>query len=310
MGLPVRRYHANVAPRFPPPTFAPTTPVSPPLPAPHPPPRSGEPTPYSWPNTNSHFGIIDLATFEKDRFYWYAAWFIARPPTAATVYVFPSTWTSWAPGQKVDVWAYSDGDEVELRVNGASLGRKPMLRYGHVEWDAVPFAPGSLHALAYKNGTSAALAEHWVNTTGAPAALRVSVRDGFGATMVAGCHDVALVMVEVVDAAGLVVDTDATVTFEVLSGPATLAGTANGDPSTLVNNLSPTRPAFHGLALGVLRGGADAGTVTVQASAPGLPPVSLSVCYAGAGSGRGAGAPTAASAAASARVSGHAHSGV
>jgi beta-galactosidase len=66
------------------------------------------------------------------------------------------------------------------------------------------------------------------------------------------------------------------VTFTV-TGPATLAGTGNGDPACLVNNKSPTRPAFHGLVLAVILGGTETGTVTVGASAPGMQPVSLTI---------------------------------
>jgi len=72
---------------------------------------------------------------------------------------------------------------------GASVGRKPVARFAHVEWDAVTFAPGSLYAAGYLNGTSTPVAEQWVNTTGAPAALRISIKDGVGSTLYAGCAD-------------------------------------------------------------------------------------------------------------------------
>lgn len=64
-----------------------------------------------------------------------------------------------------------------------------MARFAHVEWDAVTFAPGSLYAAGYLNGTSTPVAEQWVNTTGAPAALRISIKDGVGSTLYAGCAD-------------------------------------------------------------------------------------------------------------------------
>lgn len=76
-----------------------------------------------------------------------------------------------------------------------------------------------------------------------------------------------VLQVAVVDAAGTVVPTASDVVTFTVSGPATLVGTANGDPSCLVNNLSPSRPAFHGLVLGVLTSGDQTGPVRVGAVA-------------------------------------------
>lgn len=231
----------------------------------------------SLPLTSSHFGIIDLAGFPKDRFFWYKAWFPTRGPAdAPSLYVFPSTWSEqdWKAGQPVDVWAFSDADEVELFLNGASQGRFAMTRYSHLNW-TVPFTPGSLQGVAYRTGSSMPVATFWVNTTGVPAALRLSVQDGFGADgLYAGCNDVALVKVEVVDANGAVVPyADSAVTFSVAAGSpagAEVAGTSNGDPACLVNNVSPTRPAFHGMLMAVVRAGDEAGSLTVTASADGF----------------------------------------
>jgi beta-galactosidase len=237
----------------------------------------GEPTPYAWPNVNSHFGIIDAAGFNKDRYYWYKAHnppvFTPSPPAPPTVlHVFPH-WT-WPAGTSVKVWAFSNAQEVELFVNGVSAGRKPSPTWGHVEWDGVAYAPGAITAVGYVGGVPVATMSR--NTTGAPARLAISVKDGAGASLMAGCDDAALVQVEVLDAAGLLVDAAPVVTFSV-SGPAALAGTANGDPSGHYNNKSPARPAYHGLVMGVVLAGVNPGSVVVRASAPGLPPVSLTI---------------------------------
>jgi len=229
----------------------------------------GEPSPYNWPDVNSHFGIVDLAGFEKDRFYWYQSWFI---PSTTNLYLFPH-W-NWSPGDNVTVWAYSNADEVELFVNGASLGVQPMQTYAHVAWNAT-WEEGSIRAVAYKAGSP--VAEQWRNTTGAPAALVISVKDGVGSTLVAGCADVAYIQVAVVDSNGAVVPTASDLVTFAVSGPGSLVGTANGDPSCLVNNLSSSRPAFHGLVLGVVVTGDEAGLIKVQASAPGLTPVVLTL---------------------------------
>src|SRR6266513_3516589 len=78
----------------------------------------GEPTPYMWPSRSSYFGIVDLAGFPKDPYYMYQSEWTERP----MIHVFPH-W-NWTPGDTIDVWAYTNGDEVELFLNGASLGVK------------------------------------------------------------------------------------------------------------------------------------------------------------------------------------------
>lgn len=233
----------------------------------------GEPTPYRWPNINSHFGIIDMAGFPKDRFYWYQAWFTERNPPV--LHLFPH-W-NWDASFNLPIWVFSNADEVELFVNGVSAGRKAMTQYAHVEWTNVRWASGNIRAVAYAKGSNVVLTETWRNTTGSAAALRISVKDGFGTSLVSGCADVALVQVEVIDSRGALVPVASnTVTFSV-SGPGSIAGTGNGDPSSHVKDTSPTRPAFHGLVLAVIAGGSTAGNVVVSASSPGFQSVSVTI---------------------------------
>ena len=110
---------------------------------------------------------------------------------------------------------------------------------------------------------------------GAPAALRASIKDGVGASgLTSGCDDVALVQVEVVDSAGRVVPTAANnVTFSV-AGPGSYRGGGNGDPACHVSDLSESRPAYHGLVLGVVQSTRTdetaSGSVVVTVSSPGL----------------------------------------
>lgn len=115
----------------------------------------------------------------------------------------------------------------------------------------------------------------WRNTTGPANSLVLSVKDGMSSSLIAGCQDVAYLQVEVVDAQGNVVPTASDLVTFTVSGPVLLAGTANGDPAEHTNNLSPSRPAFHGLVLGVLLAGDEAGAVKVQATAPGLTSATL-----------------------------------
>ena len=223
---------------------------------------------------------MDLMGFDKDRTHWYRAWFPTvnsfpgSLPAPVELHAFPH-W-NWPPGTPVDIWSFSAADSVELIVNGASLGKQKMPKYSHVQWLKVPFVAGSYTTIAY-DASGAVVASKVVNTTGAPAALRASIRDGFGASMLAGCNDFGLVMVEVLDANGLLVpDTSDVVTLSI-SGTATswIEGSGNGDPAGDYNNKLPMHQAYHGLMLGVIGAGNDVGTITVTATAPGLAPSSV-----------------------------------
>jgi beta-galactosidase len=76
----------------------------------------GEPTPYVWPSRSSYFGILDLAGFPKDVYYMYQSEWTNKP----VLHILPH-W-NWKPGQTIDVWAYTNCDEVELFLNGKSVG--------------------------------------------------------------------------------------------------------------------------------------------------------------------------------------------
>src|SRR5206468_11838632 len=113
----------------------------------------GEPTPYEWPARSSYFGVVDLAGLPKDPFYLCQSEWTTRP----MLHVFPH-W-NWAPGDTIDVWAYTNAEEVELFLNGASLGvkRKPE-NVSHLTW-RVAYAPGTLRAVARTGGQVMTTAE-------------------------------------------------------------------------------------------------------------------------------------------------------
>jgi len=181
----------------------------------------GEPTPYSWPCINSHFGIVDTCGFPKDNFYYYQAWWSER----TVLHLLPH-WT-W-PGredQEIDVRCFSNCDEVELLLNGQSLGRQTMPRNSHLRWK-VKYAPGTLSAKGFKGGRM--VAEEKVETAGAPAALKlVADRQGIQAD----AEDLSVITVQVTDDQGRVVPVAGNlVSFEV-SGAGKILGVGNGDPS-------------------------------------------------------------------------------
>jgi beta-galactosidase len=181
----------------------------------------GEPTPYRWPCINSHFGILDTCGFAKDNFYYYQSWWGDRP----VLHLLPHWNWPGKEGQNINVRCLSNCEEVELLLNGQSLGRKTMPKNSHLQW-SVKYAPGALLARGFKAGQT--IAEDKAETTGAPAALklmadRTSIR--------ADDEDVSVITIAVTDDRGRVVPVaDNLIDFD-LSGPGRILGVGNGDPS-------------------------------------------------------------------------------
>jgi beta-galactosidase len=181
----------------------------------------GEPTPYSWPCINSHFGIYDTCGFPKDNFWYYQSWWTDRP----VLHLLPH-W-NWAgrEGQEIDVRAESNCDEVELFLNGRSLGRQMMKRTSELKWK-VGYAPGTLSAKGFKG--SKVVTETKVETTGAAAAVQFTPDR---ATISADGEDVSVITVSVADDQGRIVPVAGnSISFE-LEGPGRIIGVGNGDPS-------------------------------------------------------------------------------
>jgi beta-galactosidase len=181
----------------------------------------GEPTPYGWPCINSHFGILDTCGFPKDNFWYYQSWWTARP----VLHLLPHWNWPGKEGREVDVRALSNCQEVELFLNGRSLGRQPMKRNSELKWK-VAYAPGTLSAKGFSNGK--AVAETSVETTGAPAAIQLAPDRS---TLNADGQDISLITVSVRDSHGRVVPDAAHAIHFDLDGPGKILGVGNGDPS-------------------------------------------------------------------------------
>lgn len=228
----------------------------------------GEPNPFSWPAVTSQTGMMDLGGFPKPVYYYWKAWWSGKP----SVYAFPN-WSLPAEmtGENVVVRAFSNCEQVELVVNGKSLGKQPMPRYRYVDWQ-VPYAPGALTVLGYNQGR--VVARYSTRTVGKPAALRLDVQVSHAA---ANGEDVVPIAVRVVDAKGTTAsNADALIHFTV-SGAGTLAGAANGDPASHEANFAGERHAFHGLAMVLVRASNHPGVITVRAQAAGLAPAVVAI---------------------------------
>jgi beta-galactosidase len=181
----------------------------------------GEPTPYSWPCINSHFGILDTCGFPKDNFYYYQSWWT----TNLVLHLLPHWNWPGREGQKIRVDALSNCQEVELFLNGQSLGKQTMKRNSKLSWQAT-YAAGTLSAKGYNGGR--VVAEAKVETTGEPAAVQLTPNR---TTVAADGRDAAVFTVSVTDAQGRVVPTAGNKIKFALSGAGKMLGVGNGDPS-------------------------------------------------------------------------------
>lgn len=222
----------------------------------------GEPTPYPFPARSSYFGIVDLAGFPKDVYYLYKSLF-----TNDTVLHLLPHW-NWQAGQKVDVWAYyNNADEVELFLNGKSLGvQKKTGDDLHVQWNNVAFEAGTLKAVSRKDGKI--VKETEVKTAGKPYKLSVVADRN---KINADGEDLSFVKITVEDKDGNIVPYADNLLHFSLKGSGEIAGLDNGCETDLTPFSNKTsRKAFNGLALAIIKAHRQKGNLTLTVSADGL----------------------------------------
>lgn len=262
-----------------------------------------------WSDSNTHYrgdnnyrrsGEVDAVRLPKQGFYahqvMWNGWVDPEKPSTHII----GHW-NYAPGTTKPISVVSNGDTVELFLNGRSLGKGTRSSGFLFRWPAVAWQPGTLRAVA--TGADGHRSEHVVQTTGAPVALRLTPRTGPRGFVMDGA-DIALVDVEVVDAQGHRVPTandkvafaltgpaewrggiaqgdssgkvrpTQAVPGEVVPGTTPTAGTARGEDNHI---LSRTLPVEAGVNRVLLRAGQAPGTVRLTASAPGLRTAALSI---------------------------------
>ena len=234
----------------------------------------GEPNPLSYPAHDSEFGILDYCGFPKDEAWYLKAWWTEEP----VLHIFPHWNLQGHEGEEVEIWAYSNCDEVELTVNGKRLGRKQMPKGGHLKWTAT-YQPGRVVATGYKNGKRP-LTET-IETT-KPAAKIVMKADR--QTITADGRDLSVVTVEVQDARGRIVPDACPQLTLTLQGEGRILGAGNGDPAYLGED-HPRQadcrefsiPAFNGLAQVLIQSGRTPAVLSLSCSASQLKPASLNI---------------------------------
>ncbi|MFV0328684.1 MAG: sugar-binding domain-containing protein [Dysgonomonas sp.] len=227
----------------------------------------GEPTPFWWPSRSSYFGAIDLAGFPKDIYYMYQSEWTDKD----VLHIFPH-W-NWQEGQIIDIWAYyNNADEVELFLNGESLGKRAKEKdIYHVFW-RVPYQKGTLKAISYKNGKEILTKE--IKTTGDPVSIRLIADRQI---IAADGKDLSFVTVEVMDADGNPVPVaDNLISFSI-DGNGVIAGTDNGDPTDSNSLKKPSRKLFSGKALAIVQSNKKSGKIILKAKSEGLKEATIEI---------------------------------
>ena len=229
----------------------------------------GEPTPYGWPARSSYFGIVDLAGFPKDVYYMYKAELM---PEEKVLYIFPH-W-NWQEGDVVDVWAYfNNADEVELFLNGKSLGKKskdPERNPYHVMW-RVPFEPGTIEAVSY-DADGNVVAKSSRTTAKQPKNITLTPDRN---VIKSGDNDLSYITVEVTDEEGNVnpvADND--IKF-IVKGGGFIAGVDNGSPISMERFKDDHRKLFNGKALLIVQTDGSGEPISIEAVSDGLTPASV-----------------------------------
>lgn len=266
----------------------------------------GEPSPYdtdAWPNHSSVFGIIDLASLPKDRYYLYRSQW---NNTDNTLHILPH-WT-WADrkGKVTPVVVYTSYPAAELFVNGKSMGvrhkaaaekldytqvaDKPYWERGSVEhisrandrkgmdryrliWDDVVYEPGEIKVVALDDNGKP-VAEAFERTAGKAHHIVLSANRE---TITADGNDLVYITVQVADKNGTIVPTDSRMVKFTVSGAAEFLATANGDPTCLLSFDEPQMKLFSGAATCILRAAATPGTATLKVTAPGVKPATITI---------------------------------
>lgn len=223
----------------------------------------GEPTPYKWPNINSHFGIMDVCGFPKNIYYYYKSWW-----TNEDVLHLSPHW-NWPEkvGKPIDVWVNSNADEVELFLNEKSLGKKTMERNSHLQWN-VMYEPGTLEAIAYKKGKKITAK---IETTGQATTVVLTPDKTI---LMADGKDATVVNISITDEKGREVPTANNQLAFTISENAKIIGVGNGDPSSHEADTCKEgnwqRCAFNGKCQVIIQAGKNVGDIKLEVKSNGL----------------------------------------
>lgn len=232
----------------------------------------GELSPYdtnAWPNHSSMFGIIDLASIPKDRYYLYrSVW----NKEAETLHILPHWNWEGREGEKTPVFVYTNYPSAELFINGKSYGRQTKHKNGTVEnryrlmWHDAVYQPGEVRVVAYDEQGNP-VAEKTVRTAGKPHHIEL-VTDR--SSLLADGKDLAYVTLRIVDKDGNLCPNDGRLVSFKVKGAGKYRASANGDPTCLDLFHKPEMHAFGGMLTVIVQSGEKTGEIELQATAKGI----------------------------------------
>lgn len=232
----------------------------------------GEPSPYdtdAWPNHSSMFGIIDLASIPKDRYYLYrSVW----NKEAETLHILPHWNWEGREGEKTPVFVYTNYPSAELFINGKSYGRQTKRKDGTVEnryrlmWYDAVYQPGEVKVVAYDEQGNPA-AEKTIRTAGRPHHIEL-VTDR--TSLQADGKDLAYITLRIVDKDGNLCPNDGRLVNFKVKGAGKYRASANGDPTCLDLFHKPEMHAFGGMLTVIVQSGEKVGDIELQATAKGV----------------------------------------
>ena len=236
-----------------------------------------------WPQKGWSQGVFYLSLDPKPKSYYMRSFFKPDEPMVHLAILEsenPQMWNgvkmagdrmteNWnrQEGTKANILVYTNGDEVELLLNGKSLGRKPnptaAKQRNQIRWGEIDYKKGKLEAVAYKNGK--AVARHALETTGKPAKLLIEPDNSQWA---ADGTDLQHIRVTAVDSKGrrcLNVNDELTFTVE---GDARIVAVTNGDITSNELNVTDHRSLWQGQAMVILRSGRQPSKITLKTTSP------------------------------------------
>ena len=238
-----------------------------------------------WPAKGWAQGVFDISLEPKPKAYFMKSFFMPNEPLVHIAVIDSKNDVMWngvqtgndgmsdhwcrQPGTELTLVTYTNADEVELRLNGKSLGKKQnpkgdSKQRNQIKWEGITYADGKLEAVAYNSGK--AVARHQIETTGKAVSLRVTPEDS---EWRADGTDLMHLRIEAVDNKGRRVPmAQDELKFEV-EGDASIVAVSNGDINSDELNVTDHRRLWNGSALVILRAGKTASKVTLKSSADG-----------------------------------------
>ena len=238
----------------------------------------GEPSPYdtdAWPSHSSYFGIVDLASIPKDRYYLYRSKWNKEDKT---LHILPHWNWKGREGEVTPIYVYTDSPKAELFINGKSQGVREKNKSSNMDryrlmWNETVYEPGEVKVVAY-NADGSVAGEKTMRTAGKADHLVLTPNRK---ALNADGEDLVYITVQVADKDGNIVPNDEREVKFTAKGAGSFRATANGAPTSLRLFHLPEMDLFSGAATAIVQAGKEPGKITFEAKAKGVKPAKLTI---------------------------------